>query len=241
MKLTQLVTTVGVVLALAGSAIAGTVIAPTPQLEETYATDLITGDLSVGYDSSYIFRGVTQGEDAIWSGVDLTAPLISNININAGAWYVNSTRHGGDELDLYVNLGTSLGPVDIGVGYVRYFYPTSDAEQSGEIVAALGTSLGLLDLGVLYAYDHDLETHYFEGQAGIEVALNNTIAADVDVAVGFNEDVYSYTSLRLALPVTLTDTVTFTPYVAGIIRDGSVHPGEDEEEVIGGASLSVSF
>lgn len=240
MKLNKVLVTVISALAFAGVAFGGSVAAVEP-VEQYTVADKIDGSLSVGYDSSYVFRGVTQGEDAIWTGLDLSAPLIDNISISGGAWYVNSTRKGGDELDLYVALGTSVGPLDLGVGYVRYFYPTSDAEESGEIIATVGTSLGLIDLGGLYAYDHELETHYFEAQAGVELALNQTISADVDVAAGFNEDEYSHASLTVALPFTVTDTVTFTPYVTGIIRDADVHPGEDEEELIAGASLSVSF
>lgn len=243
MKLTQLVTAVGVVLALAGSAIAGTVIAPTPQTEETYAVDIITGELSVGYDSTYIFRGRSFGEDAAWSRIDLSAPLLDTISISGGAFYVNATDSDFDfdKLTLHASLGAPVGPFDVSVGYIANLFPGNSAGDNNEVKAGVSSAIGVLDIGAAAVYNFDSELYYFEGSVGTGFVLNDAIAAEIEVEVGFNEDSYSHTVARLSLPVRLNDTVTFTPYGAGIFRDEASFSDESEQEFVAGASLGVTF
>ena len=238
MKIKQTLLTIGAALVFASTAIAGDVVlSPIPQ------APTIDGLVTVGYDSQYVFRGVTQGQDAISTGVDLIVPVSDSLAVGVGVWYVNPVSGGilEDELDLYASVGTSLGQFAVEVGYTSYFYPTSSADQTSEVFIKGGTEVFGVEVGGLYAYDFDLETHYFEAIAGKSFDLTDTVGLDVQVNIGFNEDSYSHTTSSLTLPVALTDSATLSPYVAGIFRDGSTHPAESSSELIGGVSLSVSF
>ena len=84
----------------------------------------IGGEVSVGYMSNYIFRGVEFAGDSVWSDVNYTFDGLA-IPITIGALYLNGINDGGggfgfggfpgtadfDELDLYVSaaLGTFAG------------------------------------------------------------------------------------------------------------------------------------
>lgn len=238
MKIKHVLATVGAVLAFASTVIAGSVTNPVSAV-----IDKTDGALTVGYDSHYIFRGQTFGQDAVWSAIDLSAPLISGVTVNGGAFYVNSSDDDFefDKLNLFATLGTTVGAVDIEVGYIANLFPGNSNDTSNEVQVGVGTSFGLLDVGGAYVYNWDTELHYLEAIAGVSFDLNDTISADADVTVAFNEDEYSHTVARLALPVAVTEFVTLTPYVAGVFRDEGVWANESEQELIGGASLSVSF
>ena len=242
MKIKQALLTVGACLAFASAAVAGIVsteVTETPNAVFEWGS----GELSVGYDSTYIFRGQSFGEDAVWSRVDYTVPLDENLYISGAAYYVNATDSDFDfdKLNLFANIGASLGAFDIEVGYIANLFPGNSASDSDEVALRVGTYLGPIDLGVAYVYHLDNETSYIEGTAGIGFELTDNIGANLGVEVGFNEDEYSHTVARLSLPVAITDTVTFTPWGAGIFRDEDTHPSESAEEFIAGASLGVRF
>lgn len=202
----------------------------------------VAGELSSGFDSHYIFRGANLGENAVWTGLNLAVPIADGLDLGLGAWYINPTEGGADdELDLFASLGTSFGGVDVSLGYTAYLYPEDNGDTTNEINVAAGTEVMGVSVGGQYAYDFDLETHYFEASAGYGVELTDIISADFSVALGFTEDNYSHTTVSLAFPIALADGATLTPYVAGVFPDEEVHGGSVEDEIFGGASLSVSF
>lgn len=202
-------------------------------------------ELSTGYDSHYIFRGINLGEDAVWTGLELSAPVVDGIDLTLGTWYINPTSGGidNDELDLYASLGTSVGVLDVAVSYFAYLYPERGSGETQEIIIELGTEILGVSVGGLYGYDFDLETHYFEGIVGYAVDLGDIISAEFSACVGFLEDEYQHTMVRLALPVALTDNATLTPYIAGTFPDENIRGGTgiEDDEFFGGASLSVTF
>jgi len=244
MKLKQLVVTAATALALVGAAYGGTVVPVSEEIETPNSiAEWTTGSLSVGYDSTYIFRGKSFGEDAAWSAIDISAPLLDSITLNASAFYVNATDSDFDfdKLILKAGLSAPVGSFDLGVDYIANLFPGNSADTNDEIAVTLSSGVGVLDLGVAGVYNFDSEQYYFEGQVGTGFVLTDTISAEVDVEVAFNEDEYSHTVARLSLPVRLSDSVTFTPYGAGIFRDEDVWADESADEFIAGAHLSVSF
>jgi len=248
MKISKLFVTSAVAAAASLASLqAGVAPAPAPMAPAPSHSLLgdVTGELSAGYDSHYIFRGSNLGQDAVWTGLDLSVPLMEGVGLGLGAWYINPTDGGAlndDELDLYASLGTSLGMVDVSVGYTAYLYPEAGGDYTNEINVALGTELAGVAIGGLYAYDFDLENHYFELSLGYGVAITESISADASVRVGFIEEDYTHTTVSLGFPIALTGNATLTPYIAGVWpeEDSRISAG-GEDEVFGGASLSVSF
>ena len=57
-------------------------------------------EVSVGYDTDYIFRGANLGQDLLWTDVNVSTSLSDGLGLNIGAWYANPTDAGDDELDI---------------------------------------------------------------------------------------------------------------------------------------------
>lgn len=83
---------------------------------------------NVALTSNYVWRGLTQsdGDFAVQGGIDYT-----NGMFYAGTWASSVDDFGIDastELDLYAGITPSLGPVDLDLGIVGYFYPGADTD-----------------------------------------------------------------------------------------------------------------
>lgn len=204
-------------------------------------------EIGLGYDSSYIFRGVNFGDHSVWASLDYAMPLTDAMELNIGTWYESILDEGNsfEELDLYAGLTYGLGPVDLGLGVIWYYFP-DDGSDALEIGGSLGTSVGPADLGTYVGYDEATDGWYFELSVETTVELTDNIALVPGALVSYADDYYGVdgwnnVGLSLALPIALTDTATLTPYVAGSLAiDGLEAIGQDDE-FYGGVSLSVTF
>jgi len=244
MKLkTLLITTIGafaVASAQAGEAPAKAVV------EE--ATDL-GATVSVGYNTSYIFRGVNYGDDQITTQIDYVCP---KTGIEFGAWYGNPTTGRGqnpahnDELRLSAALGHSFGAIDAWAGYTAYLYPEGGANSTNEVGTGVGTSVGPIDLALGAYYDFDIDGWYIDLTAGHSFVLCDMASLDLSAGISYSVDYNSAGSefnsvlLVAAIPIKLTDTATLTPYVAGNFALDAVD-GYQDDQIFGGVSLSVTF
>jgi hypothetical protein len=112
------------------------------------------GEISVGYDTDYVFYGVRFARDSVWTDVNYTFDNLA-VPITVGAWYLNGINGGGagyDELDLYVDLalGTFAG-FDVTAGYTHFAFPEARSNVTntggyGEADLSLSRSLGFVDL-----------------------------------------------------------------------------------------------
>jgi uncharacterized protein (TIGR02001 family) len=90
---------------------------------------------SVSLTSDYVFRGISQtdGGAAIQGSFDYTNGIFyagvwgSNVNFGATA----PTETASMELDAYIGVTPSTGPVNWDIGIVGYFYPNGDDEITG--------------------------------------------------------------------------------------------------------------
>lgn len=215
------------------------------------AVSLLSGSLSVGYDSMYNFRGVDFGSDAIWSEIDLNIDLSDTVGLNFGTWYTNPTGSIGgsdatDELDLYAFLTTSIGAIDVSVGGVAFFFTEAGATAQ-EIGFELGYSpVDALSLGFAYFYDLETEGSYLELNAGTSFELTDTLAIELGGGISYGDSYYGVSGFNHAfasasIPIAITDALTLTPYIASTWSiDGLEDLGEGDH-LYGGASLSVGF
>lgn len=96
-----------------------------------------TGNL--GYMSEYHFRGILQKVSSVSGGLDY----------ESGGFYVGTwAADVGDglEVDGYFGYGTTVGEVDLSVGYTGYFY-TGDFDDTYQEIN-LGAGFGMLSLDV---------------------------------------------------------------------------------------------
>ena len=145
----------------------------------------VTGEVSVGVDTHYIFRGVNLGEDAYWSGVNFDIPLTEGVSFGFGSWYINPTDVGDtpvsdDELDLTAGISSSFGGLDVYLGYTAYLYPETSAGDTHEVGIAIGKDFGGFGVSGGYYYDWELESHYFEIGAAYGVEVTDYFGDELD-------------------------------------------------------------
>lgn len=249
MKKTKFATTAGILgcaaFLAAAPVKAGDPVVPAPAPASTE----IGAEVSVGYDTHYIFRGFNVGENLVWGGVDLGVPLGEGLSLNLGTWYGSLADSAYDELNLLAGVTKQIGNIEVGVGAIWYYFGQgingggSGIEDALELGASLGASLGPIDLHLGYYYDLEEDGSYIELAAEHTYEVSDRIAFVPGALISYADDYYGVSGFnavgaRLTMPIKLTDNATLSPYIAATWEiDGS---GQDDE-VYGGISLSVSF
>jgi len=223
-------------------------------IEEVVMVEEDNASIAVGYNTSYIFRGVNYGDNQITAQIDYA---IEGTPLAVGAWYGNPTDGRGqnpggrDELDLYATVSHSFGNVDAWLGYTAYLYPEDGGGRLGqdstnEIGTGVGSAVGPIDLALSAYYDFDIQGYYFDLTAGHSFQINDMISLDLSAGISYGVDYNSAGSdfnnvlVVAALPIKLTDTATLRPYVAGNFALEAIEARQDDQ-VFGGVSLSVTF
>lgn len=204
-------------------------------------------EVSVGYDTDYIFRGANLGQDLLWSDVNVSTSLSDGLGLNIGAWYANPTDAGDDELDIYAGVSTDLGGMSLDLGTTYYYYPGATGSNTLEFGAALGTSVGAFDVSLGVYHDIDTENTYVELGAGTSFALTDNISLDLGASIGNNQDEVvggqadglTAVTITVGAPIGLTDNASLTPYLG--INAGLDDNQDAGDEIFSGISLSVGF
>lgn len=175
--------------------------------------------MNVGVTSNYIWRGVTQTNDAaaVSGGVDWSGES----GLYAGAWASNVDFGPGTspyELDLYGGYAGEISDFGYDVGLIYYTYDGDD--DANFLEAALSGSWKFLSAGVNYTVSADTDSHegdlYYYGGVSFDLPENFSIGATVG-KYDFDDpaaDDYAHYSLDLTksagdfgdVTLTLTDT-----------------------------------
>ena len=234
------------------SAVAGsppTALPPPPPVAEEEFT--LGAELSVGYDSHYIFRGEELQENSVWGQLEIGIPLCEEAALTLTPWYESSTDSDYSEVDLNASLDVDFKVVSVSAGYAGYFYPRGSfggdegIDDEHEAFLSVTKEVGPLEFTGLYAYNFDREAGYLEASVGATFELTPNIALAPAVAVGYSADYYgvdgfTHVQVQLGLPIKLTKTATLTPYIAGNIPLEVLNDWQDER-LYGGVSLAVTF
>ena len=204
-------------------------------------------EVSVGYDTDYIFRGANLGQDLLWSDVNVSTSLSDGLGLNIGAWYANPTDAGDDELDIYAGVSTDLGGMSLDLGTTYYYYPGATGSNTLEFGAALGTSVGAFDVSLGVYHDIDTENTYVELGAGTSFDLTDNISLDLGATIGNNQDEViggqadglTAVTITVGAPIGLTDNASLTPYLG--INAGLDDNQDAGDEIFSGISFSVGF
>ncbi|MEO7932109.1 MAG: TorF family putative porin [Chthoniobacterales bacterium] len=137
-------------------------------------------NVTLAYDSQYIFRGVNILGGGPGSGATEGGSLVSaDINYNKygftiGGWYASSINetpngrgsHGAQdgtytELDLYLSYARTVGPVTLSAGYIYYLFPDANGVDSNkdthEFNVGISTSvIPFVTPSLTFYYDVDL-------------------------------------------------------------------------------------
>ena len=226
--------------------------------------DDIEAELYTGYHSIYEFRGVDFGDDLVDVGLDLNYELADGLSLNGGLWYASWDEDGGegDELDIYIGLTKTLGDFDLSVGYTNYIFPGASDFNTEEFSLGISTELACgIGLALTYYEDFDaIDGGYLEFEAGKSIEINACASLDLAVGAAWSDDYNSETAeagggslsgfnhfyLSAALPITLKEDVTLTPYLKYVGADDDLANSADSSDgnddlFYGGISLSVAF
>lgn len=233
---------------VAASAVAG------PAIEDPACSIPFTGELSVGYETNYIFRGVNLGEDAPWASIGLNLPLNEKLSLDVGTWYINSTNNPDnfDELDTYAFLNFSVLGLDASFGGTWYQFPEPGG-NTGELSLGLSKDLKIFELGGFTAFDMgDVGGWYFETRALRTLALTDCLDLNLGSGISFTQD-YSFRTpylgadgwnhayVRLGLGWHMTESATLNTYIGGNFALNALETIDDANRLHGGASVSVAF
>jgi uncharacterized protein (TIGR02001 family) len=213
-------------------------------------------EIHAGYHTIYEFRGVDLGDDLYEAGIDLSYELIEGLELSGGVWYADNDA--GDELDLYVGLTKSIGPVDLSVGYIYYNIPEGSAWDTDEFYLGLSHELACgIGLALTYYEDVDeIDAGYLEFEVTKSIELSECLALDIAAGAAwsfdYNADVdgtslddFNHWHVSLALPWELKEDVTLSPYVkyvdATSSLDNDFGATASDDLFFGGVVLSIDF
>lgn len=166
---------------------------------------------TVAFVSDYVFRGISQSEGgpAVQGSLDWTKDMFY-----AGAWGSSTDLGVGEsmEIDLYVGVTPTTGPVEWDIALVGYFYPGADDEgaESDYYEGLVGGSFSLTEqvsLGGQVAYTPEYfgnggEGIYYEVNAGFAVSDALALSAAYGVQdIDFAGDEYSTWNVGAAYAV----------------------------------------
>ncbi len=244
MKNKTIASVVALGLAMGGTAFAGTY-SPAPAIQTT-GTSGIESTISLGYDHKYEFRGFDLGDDLVRAELGTSVPLSDTVTFDASAWYGTLYDGNYNEVNLVGALTNDFGFLQAGLLFRQYFYDGAGSDNN---------ELGLILTSPAYAgvvfnldsyYDFDASGWYLELGAKYEHTLTDTISAVLGAGISYQND-YAFSGsawhhiyVGLGLPITVTETATFTPHVRGIFTLDDLDTLQSDF-VVAGASLTVTF
>lgn len=171
------------------SALAGTMMASAAYAEVSAA---------VGASNMYYWRGLDlgNGDAAVWGDLKVS----SEAGVYGGVWMSSGDAALGQEYDLYVGYGTSVGDFGIDVSYWTYSYPSAPAAEP----PAPGD---LAEVVIALSYGPATFTHY-EGLSDLEDYTYDTIGLTFD-AFGIKYGVHEFDYSHLDLSYAFNDRISF--------------------------------
>ncbi|MDA0814679.1 MAG: hypothetical protein O3C21_20070, partial [Verrucomicrobia bacterium] len=205
-------------------------------------------NLTTGYDSSYICRGLDVGDDVFHITGTVDYRLTDNILWSASALYRDVTDVDFEEFNLYTGLFFTFGDLTIGPTF-RWWNLRPDG---GEVDAYdLGIQalykLGPIDLTTGYYYETELEGNYFEFGVSSSIKLHERVSLVPSAQISYTDgwlmphlQGLNYVDLRASLPIAIAKNVKLAPYIGTAIMLDALQDAQDDK-LIGGIALSITF
>jgi len=196
-------------------------------------------DLTAGYDSEYIYRGLWFSNQNAWYNLGASKKLSDTTTLNALAYYTSSNDRNSlyQELDLGASLAYDAGFATLTAGYTYFFffngYLGGGAGQTfaSEFFVSAAKTVGPVNVTATYAYDLYIDAAYGELAVDKTFALSDSTSLVLKAVAGYSfggyytsfggnglnngtESVWTHVGLNASLPITLSKSATLTPYVA---------------------------
>ncbi|MCB2188101.1 MAG: hypothetical protein KQJ78_16910 [Deltaproteobacteria bacterium] len=258
MKVTKLVTTLALALALVAPLTVGTV-------KPAHAMDLTpTAEFDLTFASKYVWRGIVVVDD--WVAQPSVTAGVAGFSVNVWGDFMltdeNDRKNEFDEIDITLDYTYDLADFGLSAGLVNYSFPNGVASTT-ELYAAVAYNwivtpslklywdvqeahglylIGSLDWGMDLFKPNDLLT--FGVAASASMAYSNS---DHNVFYyGVDEAGFADALLSLSLPVGIGDHFSITPgvYWSMLVDEdirNSMDPVQDDNNVYFGISFTASF
>ena len=208
-------------------------------------------EITLGYDSHYVFRGELIQKNVGWTQWSLDVPLSDSFNLNVNPWYYHDLDSDFNELDINVTLSASLGTYEVAAAYSGYYYPRGglgNGEGVGdeqEFALSVAHDIFSLKATALAAYNVGRDGYYFELLVAQPYEINDTFSLELGVAVGFDAGYFAsgmgfnHVQAMLSFPIKLSKSMELRPYIAGNFPGG--HLDYEDTRLFGGVQLGFSF
>ncbi len=200
-----------------------------------------SGEIAVGYDSRYMYRGLWFGDDTVWADVSISKEIAPNLTWSANAFYTdvmsNALSYSEANLGTGLAYDSSVGTFSVGFLFYKFydgFAGNSPAVGPGAQQDASEINIGYereLFMGItgslLAAHDLRIDAQYFEAGLSKSWALTDNVGLDLSGALGYGlNDYYSQTLsgdardgithglVSLAVPIAIAENVTLAPHVS---------------------------
>jgi hypothetical protein len=228
---------------------AGTALPPVPPTAEP--DPAFAAEVSLGYDTFYIFRGEELFEQVVWGQVKISYNLTEKLNFTLTPWYLQGLNDPYTELDIVPTLTYDAGFAELTLGYAGYLYPRGGfgggegISNEHEVTFHIAKTLGIVEASTLAAYNFDREGTYLEARLGASIEFCKAAALEPSVTVGYSSnyfagDGFTHVLLTLALPMNLAENFTLTPYIAGNLPLDVLKESQDAQ-LFGGLALAFGF
>ncbi len=197
-------------------------------------------DLTAGYDSEYIYRGLWFSNQNAWYNLGASKKLSDTTTLNTLAYYTSSNDRNSlyQELDLGASLAYDAGFATLTAGYTYFFffngYLGGGAGQTfaHEFFVSAAKTVGPVNVTATYAYDLYIDAAYGELAVDKTFALTDSTSLVLKAVAGYSfggyytnfslvngqnigtESVWTHVGLNASLPIALSKSATLTPYIA---------------------------
>ena len=205
--------------------------------------------------SKYVWRGFELSDDSIVIQPSVTVEykdfsfnLWGNLDTD---YYDMNSNSDFNETDMTLSYATSLGPVDLDIGYIYYALVGPDTE---EIYISAGMDTFLSPTLTVYRDFNEFQGWYMNFSLSHSIEIGNRMTLDLAGSAGYMDvDNSNYNEMHdglisVGLTIPLNKYFTLSPMIAysfGLSSEADVAfetgPSHDSDFFSGGVTLSVAF
>jgi hypothetical protein len=202
--------------AMAGTSTASSGKGQVPQMKSEPESPLFTGNVNLGYDTAYYFRGLWFSNNNLWGSVNASAALSDKLTLNLGALYTESLdtevpqNLEYSELDLIGGLVFDAGFAKFGLTVTHYqFFDTfsgsvggktfgfdnvsdSTIENATDLALSMTIPVDKLNFTLTAVHDFKISAQYFEAGLDYTIALGDRVSLVPFAQIGYGVDYYTY-------------------------------------------------
>lgn len=210
-------------------------------------------DLTFGWDSQYIFRGVKQVSGSlVWTDLSFYA-----YGFTVGAWFGEAVSDDYNELNAYIAYTYDFDDLfALTGGYIFYHFPKggrgvrgASGDSTHELFVGVDvTALDYVIPSLYYYHDLDLaDGGYLEGSlmGDFEVvpgilSLNPYVALAVSFHYNSNSNNWNHFQYGIEAPISLSENITLTGFFSGTVPMSAISSFETNR-YWAGANITFSF